>query len=360
MGSVDKIPSISVIRQRLEKQFHTKINSCQINWYNGPKSSLNFHKDNEPSLDDTAHIFILSLGKSRDMCFKNNYASDSNNVESLQLSHNSMMVFSPDVQRKLLHSVSAGEQEDTEDANRFSLVFRCMKSMSSDVTASNSTSTLKSNPTPVTSFPSVEQPIISVPLLKTQPDTGTTHTLLIGSSMTRDFNQWRLSRQNSQVSVLSYSGCTFQKLITRLPTISKNLYVSSDKIGKIILFIGSNDVMSTKNIEHCFRDVDSMIESIKQLFPHAEISLISVPPKSGKYLNKSIVTRIYAMNKYFKYVCLRENLNFINIFWDFIHKDRFGNKVVKEELLRDGLHLSHWGVAIVCKRLKRVLYKSMI
>ena len=65
------------------------------------------------------------------------------------------------------------------------------------------------------------------------------------------------------------------------------------------------------------------------------------------------------MNKYFKYVCLRENLNFIDIFWDFIYKDRFGNKVVKEELLRDGLHLSRWGVAIVCKKLKRTLYNSM-
>ena len=122
-------------------------------------------------------------------------------------------------------------------------------------------------------------------MLKQQPDTGTTHTLVIGSSMTRDFNQWRLSRHNSQVSVLSYSGCTFQKLISRLPTISNNLYVSSDKIGKIIIFMGSNDIMSNNNLEHCFRDVDSMIESIKLLFPHAEISIISVPPKTGKYLN---------------------------------------------------------------------------
>ena len=90
-------------------------------------------------------------------------------------------------------------------------------------------------------------------------------------------------------------------------------------------FMGSNDVMSTKRLEYCFRDVDSVIKSIRLLFPCAVLSIISVPPKSGRYLNKFIVTRLYAMNKFFKHICFRENLNFIDIFWDFMHRDRRGN-----------------------------------
>ena len=47
LGNVDKIASISAIKQRLEKEFDTKINSCQVNWYKDSKSLIHFHKDND-------------------------------------------------------------------------------------------------------------------------------------------------------------------------------------------------------------------------------------------------------------------------------------------------------------------------
>ena len=104
------------------------------------------------------------------------------------------MVFAPDVQRKCLQSVSPGEEDNIEgNTNRFSLVFRCMKTRSSDINSLNSTTASKlSTISPDKSIPIPKSTALDEQSISPSPHhtiTGTTHTLLIGSSVKRDFNQ---------------------------------------------------------------------------------------------------------------------------------------------------------------------------
>lgn len=194
----------------------------------------------------------------------------------------------------------------------------------------------------------------------------TKHTLIIGTSMVSDFDQWRLSRYASQVSVFSYPGATYSRLTSKIKNISENLYVSANKVSKIIIFVGSNDVCSNRSMVDCFADFDLLIAEIKKIFPAAVISPISILPISqhGRYTKRFIISRMYSMNTHMQYLCEwvppgTFKLEFINIFWKFINIASSSNKYFKSELFKDdGLHLNTKGVSLVCKTLIHYIHKK--
>ncbi len=58
------------IKERLEESFSYSFNSCLLNYYRDGQDSMGWHRDNEPELKKDPVIASLSLGETREMCFR--------------------------------------------------------------------------------------------------------------------------------------------------------------------------------------------------------------------------------------------------------------------------------------------------
>lgn len=119
-------PAVLEIKDKATRAFEelripgppVKFNSAQMNRYDGPRSTLGMHCDNEPDLLPGAPIISVSFGATRD--FRMQRKDDESRVWNVTLRDGSFLLMAGDMQDKYLHGVPAGG----EKMPRFNLTFR--------------------------------------------------------------------------------------------------------------------------------------------------------------------------------------------------------------------------------------------
>ena len=121
----DSIPTPAIVEElmgRLNDQFvkegAQKLNSCLINRYEGPESSIKQHSDNEREIACDSNIYTVSIGHSRTINFVNSITGD---TPSLRVDSGSMYSMTRLSQEFFEHRIDA--DEEAADV-RYSLTFR--------------------------------------------------------------------------------------------------------------------------------------------------------------------------------------------------------------------------------------------
>ena len=293
IGCVDKIPSINNIKNKLEKEYSTTINSCQVNWYKDTKSSLNFHKDDEPSLDNQSNIFIISLGQTRNMCFRKSGVKSGKNTDTvIPLTNNSLMVFSPGTQAKFLHSVAKGDVDESvsDNSDRYSLVFRTMLS-----TVNKST--------PVTKPKTVGEPHI----LNDQAEV--VDSVICGDSIIRDLVEGKFNKRGKTTKLVKCSGKGFDIISETL----QNLNVDKTHVKSLIIHAGTNDI-KRYNLETIEAKASHLIDSVKAMYPNAEIFISSILPRGFSYNSTKLEHKLLVVNRILHRICKSKVCFYVNSF----------------------------------------------
>lgn len=114
------IENFSDILFKVPKLKEIRYDVCFLNRYHDQSDQLGWHSDNSPEMDDNRPIVIVSFGAEREICFKQIYAPNSDQVK-LKLGHGSMCIMHPGMQDTHQHRIpKAGFQ----CGERISLTYR--------------------------------------------------------------------------------------------------------------------------------------------------------------------------------------------------------------------------------------------
>ena len=98
-----------------------KYNGCLLNLYRNGQDRMGWHSDDEKEIDSTKSIASLSLGSSRDFCFKHRKRIIK---ETIRLSDGDLLIMNPGCQKDWLHCIPA--RKKVLDL-RINLTFRLYK-----------------------------------------------------------------------------------------------------------------------------------------------------------------------------------------------------------------------------------------
>ena len=112
-------PIFDKFNEGTQKNSNYKLNSCLINKYEGNKSWLPEHSDDEPWIHPTSQIFTISIGGTRNIIYKN---INSGNEHTVSCPTNSLYTMSRASQEMFLHRMDVDENAD--DVVRYSFTFR--------------------------------------------------------------------------------------------------------------------------------------------------------------------------------------------------------------------------------------------
>ena len=97
-----------------------ELNSCLVNRYEGPESSLPLHADDEYSINPESDIFTVSIGESRGISFTDIFSGE----ESEHIANpGSLYIMSRDSQNYFKHEIKS---DSTHVGLRYSLTLRCV------------------------------------------------------------------------------------------------------------------------------------------------------------------------------------------------------------------------------------------
>lgn len=97
-----------------------ELNSCLVNRYEGPESSLPMHADDEYSINPNSDIFTVSIGESRKIVFTDTFSGEESEHTA---NPDSMYVMSRDSQNLFKHEIKS---DSSYTGLRYSLTFRCV------------------------------------------------------------------------------------------------------------------------------------------------------------------------------------------------------------------------------------------
>ena len=128
---------------------------------------------------------------------------------------------------------------------------------------------------------------------------------------------------------------------------------------KLILLIGTNDLVYEKDVEYITKNIKKIVEQIKKKRPYTKIYIESLYPVNntdnskishgmvGVRTNKDIQT----VNRKLKDYCSKNKITYIDMYEKLLGKD--GN--LKLEYTKEGLHMSDEGYKVVTKKLKKYI-----
>jgi alkylated DNA repair dioxygenase AlkB len=96
------IPQLKLLKDKLNNNFGTNVNSVLINVYRTGANKLGWHSDDEDELGDRPTIYSISLGETRSFGLKNKKTQKTCIVE---LQSNSLLIMAKETQAKWLHSI---------------------------------------------------------------------------------------------------------------------------------------------------------------------------------------------------------------------------------------------------------------
>ena len=115
-------PDVSIIRRKVEESTGIFFEGCFLNRYDTSKSALGWHSDDDPSIDHSKPIVVVTLGQEREIQWKEIGSKGVESISTQMLENGSMFTMPAGMQQTHLHRIpKAGFNIARE---RISLTFR--------------------------------------------------------------------------------------------------------------------------------------------------------------------------------------------------------------------------------------------
>ena len=277
-----------------------KISSSLVNRYSGPGSYLPEHSDNEGVIIPGSDIYIISLGQSRTVIFKN---VETGEERSLFVKHGSIYKMSASSQKLWKHRI---DKDDNFTGIRISLTFFCVKHPE---------------------------------LNNTTPSQHPQH-LIFGDSLMRNIST------NENSSTIFKGGAKIKDMELLVEKELSTLNMSKNDLNlvkSVSISVGTNNLTDRKPLYKIFNEYAEFIEYLSIKFPRARIGLFNVPPRF--YPDIGLLIRIRAFNNFLlDLASFYKDVNVIQLYWEFIDPRGYMNPHFYKH---DFLHFSEAGVAMV-------------
>ena len=374
--SFDKAPAIKQLLDRINVNLGLDLNSCLVTLFKNGRSSIRLHHDDEPEMDPSAPICVLTVGEGRQVDFLSRYQSATEApLLSIKPKEGSLYVMESGCQEWFKHRVPATA---VSVGLRFSLSFRKKISATPELIiqpaelvvpqAGQHDAVGDTVPSPVKTIikmfddkagttaalsPIETPPVTStskVPVYEIELPKRKSTTVLFGTSLTASLhlNKISLNRGRKFVNV-SQRGAK----IPDIERIVDNFYLvnpSANDVDKVILAFGTNDIKFETGGVKKFKDpIINLIKKTKFYFPDAIILVQCTLPMRNLYWYTC--ENFCGFNDILRGVCFNYNCVYIDCFHDFLSRDRFDHN---RNLYNDIFHLNYWGRNILCHWISKV------
>lgn len=338
------IPKDSVVeevRLYLNKQLGLSFNACHITIYLDGTASLGYHQDNEPVIDQSHPLGNVSTGETRNLVVsksaRNNprLSENSDSRKSYPLENGSLVLMHPGCQSTLYHGVP--EDKSAAPGIRGSFSYR---------------RTLPESARPITSSPPKPSSSGSLPATKT--------TLIAGDSMIKNLDTSKLAKNGNKCLKAFQGGA-------KIPVVRSVIKDFADKnpgerIDQVIISVGANDTryLKTKDAVDALKpDLDGLIKLTKELFPHAQVFMMSLLPRKlnldkSRDVNSVTVDKFYQFNRMMFGLCEENVCKFMNAAPLFFRFKSGGGRSLNMRYFTedpaDEVHLSKMGTSVLARQ----------
>ena len=412
---LNSFTSIKNVLSKINSDLKCSLNSALVSFYKSGDVSARLHSDDEPTLDSSQPIVVVSIGAVRRVEFVDNRQdSFRRNALTLDPEDCSVYIMKPGCQERFRHRV---RMERRVNKSRISISFRAFKSAAvqettpsrcSVVTAASPDSSLnfvtpdskhEKSFSPVSPIEvencgtqlgkdtakSADSPYIPVskdhsvgysPFNNAQGfnsswTSTSAHTkaggaggkekicLILGTSITQSVEGHKMSKKGRTVVNLSSSGAYIEHIKKMAHDFHYENPNSIHKVDKIVVSAGTNEIKwyncHSKNLRHEFKPklIDLIID-LKQLFPAAHITFQTVLPIRIVY--NYTVDSVHGFNNLLLEVCSQYGCTFYDCFSRFLDREGVNPNRL---LYRDNWHLSDIGLKVLCRALKFLIYGNI-
>ena len=352
-------PSVAQTLEFVNKNLNTSFNSVLVNKYHNKNTALNWHKDNEPEVDQSEAIATMSIGAERRFLTADSLEDANKGIYySTPLAENSVFTMNAGFQETHVHKIDCGRAK-AECGVRYSLTFRRLLSVANNTTLQHTPNNSNS-----------DDSAVDVPLeeeekkekKKKRYHSDCYQVLVVGSSLTKGLDEGLLSKRSKRVKVISRPGARVATIAKTFTDIIDNESICLNCVQDVFVVCGGND-MENVNSEAAYQNVLSSFNSLTSIisdnFLYAVINVFSLIPR--RLTDAQHLSRILRFNDDIMHNCLAFDFNYIDIFSHFIvHKKRFYSKgimVLNEKLyVGDKLHFSSIGNSVLAKVIIGVTY----
>jgi hypothetical protein len=133
----------------------------------------------------------------------------------------------------------------------------------------------------------------------------TTSTVsVVGDSMIKHINGYKMSKANTKVRVSSFAGCTTQDMADYIKPIIRK------KPNKLVLHVGTNNLKNCENPTTCAKDIIQLGKSINRSIPETKIIISGLITRVDEEILASKVNEVNAM---LKQSCLEKTGHLLNM-----------------------------------------------
>jgi len=115
-------PEILKLKERLEKDFNVRFNSCLVGRFETPHDKIGFHSDNSTNMGADPYIASVSFGRPRLFKIKKQKKYGDERI-NITLKHGTVLIMRKNSNKKYLHSVPK-DKGCNEENPRINLTFR--------------------------------------------------------------------------------------------------------------------------------------------------------------------------------------------------------------------------------------------
>ena len=391
---INNFPVLKRVLDKINLSLGCELNSVLVAYMRNGYTSLRLHDDNEVNMDSKQPICLVSLGSRRKIEFVDKRQVNKwKTCLSLQPDDKSMYVMKPGCQTYFEHRVRKNIRVRQE---RFSLSFRRMipSKELEKVTPPPVKNLIESfdtpGPTPI--LPPLQSDNTSTPnFVKNQKATSLldnavgfspfpkddTHTskqssnsgygsanndrycVIFGTSITEPVDGEKLSRGTRKVINYSESGAKIEDIREAVRDFCIENPCAINKVDKVIICVGVNDIKYFDSIKYDLnkrfrKPLIRLINQVKLLLPNAQIIFQSVLPMKLFYVY--CAKSVHEFNYLLLELCGLYGCIFHDCFSGFL--DEYGYNY-NSSLYRDKWHLNDFGLIILCRAIKFVIYKSI-
>ena len=325
----------------VNRALNTNYNSMLINRYKNLHSYLDFHKDDEKSLDPDSSISALSLGATRRLLISPT-EDKKNAAHTIKLEPGSLNTMLPGFQEQYYHSIAPGRRSiNKERGTRYSITFRRVLPTTTEL------------PIIVEDVTKEKEDVINKETKKHEHDaeqSSSPNTLVFGSSLAKGLDSTLLSRYEKKFRVFSNPGAKIKDIEHDIKDKATEGTLDASKVLSVFLICGGNDIENLRNdcdIEDVFIDYENLVKVATHTFPNARVNIVSLIPRRATY--RTHINNMYKMNEWLEDFCLKNPIRFVNIFTHFLFKlPHIWH--LNRKLFNDGkLHFNKIGNSVLAK-----------
>ena len=314
----------------------TNYNSMLVNKYKDLHCHLGPHKDNEKSLDPSSPISAISFGATRRFNIALN--GDKNSPKhTVNLESRSLCTMLPGFQETYYHSIAPGRKSKKKERGiRYSITFRRILAKEGDEEQEVHEEAKEEDVKAEEEAPQQEI---------TAPD-----TLVFGSSLTKELDATLLSKYNKKFKVYPHSGARVNDIAKDIKRAGENRTVDPPKVTTVFLVCGGNDVGNLRkdaDISDVYLDYENLVKVAKDVFPAANISIISLIPRHSRY--NTHIDNMYEMNKWLDRFSREQSIRFVDIFSHFLIKSPHSWSLNEKLFCHDHIHFNTIGNSVLAK-----------